>query len=354
MISKRFLNYRLFFTIVLVAVLLFAMSTFVMAADRFCSKTSLAARLACNNEIGDDYWIAIGNCNNLSDPDDRKDCKIDAWDEKKEGRGECKEQYEARQEVCEALGEAPYDPLIDPTDFVDPTKIGASGPGGVAPNPYFPLVPGNMWTYKTKEDGVVTETITVEVLEGETIEIEGVNCVVVRDIVYEGDIIDPDNIIEDTHDWYGQQYDGTVWYFGEFTLAKKECEPEELCEGLYTEDGSWKSGYEGAKPGIIMFADPSAEVGTVSRQEFALGEAEDVFEVISFDMESVTVPLGGGPGTTFETDVLKTLDFSPLEPDATENKYYAPGVGLIKEEAFEDDVATGEVVELESINFIIP
>ena len=44
--------------------------------------------------------------------------------------------------------------------------------------------------------------------------------------------------------------------------------------------------------------------------------------------------------------MLKTKDFTPIEPDVFEYKYYAPGVGLLKEEAFEDGEATGEVVEL--------
>jgi hypothetical protein len=43
----------------------------------------------------------------------------------------CKDQLDARQAVCERLGEAPYDPVINPANFV--TTID---------NPYFPLTPG--------------------------------------------------------------------------------------------------------------------------------------------------------------------------------------------------------------------
>jgi len=39
---------------------------------------------------------------------------------------------------------------------------------------------------------------------------------------------------------------------------------------------------------------------------------------------NITVPYG-----TF-SNVLKTKDFSPLEPDIVENKYYAPYIGEVK------------------------
>ena len=327
------------FVVILGPGLLYLESSQVLAVTRGgCNKIAKSAKRACNAEVLDDYWIANGNCKNIPDSDERSDCIQEAKAERNDAKEECADQFDARKDLCEALGEEYYDPDINPADFVDPADIG----GLVEPNPYFPLVPGNMWKYETSEDGEVTEIITVEVLAGETIEIEGVECVVVRDIVYEGDEIDPENIIEDTYDWYGQQIDGTVWYFGEFSLAKEDCEPEELCEGLYTEDGSWKSGYEGGKAGIIMFGDPSEEVGTVFRQEIALGEAEDAGEILSVDASAEV----SEPDFSCDGDCVQTRDFSPLEPEVEENKYYAPGVGVILEVGFEDGEPTDERVEL--------
>jgi hypothetical protein len=43
-------------------------------------------------------------------------------------------------------------------------------------------------------------------------------------------------------------------------------------------------------------------------------------------------------------NVLKTFEFTPLEPKAKENKYYAPGVGNV----LTIDLATGEREELVS------
>ena len=282
---------------------------------RACSKTASAAFLACENEKKDDYWIAQGNCYNSAE-EDQAECFAEAKEEYKDARDECRDQLDARKDLCGELGEAPYDPEIDPANFVDPAEIGTS----VTANSYFPLVPGSKWVYKTTVEGEgITETNTDEVLT-ETKEIMGVECVVVHDVVYDGDNIDPDSILEDTYDYYAQDSDGNVWYFGELSLSFEE--------ELPSMEGSWIFGMDDAKPGIIMFADPSAEVGTVYRQEFALGDAEDAGEIISLGDESVTVPYG-----TFARAVLKTRDFSPIEPDVEEFKYYAPGVGVVLEEA---------------------
>jgi hypothetical protein len=79
---------------------------------------------------------------------------------------------------------------------------------------------------------------------------------------------------------------------------------------------------DGAQPGIIMPADP--QVGMIYRQEFYAGEAEDIGEVVELSA-SADVPLG-----SYE-EVLVTEDWTPLEPDVRERKFYAPGVGLIGE-----------------------
>jgi hypothetical protein len=55
--------------------------------------------------------------------------------------------------------------------------------------------------------------------------------------------------------------------------------------------------------------------------------------------ETVTVPAG-----TFE-GCLQTADFTPLEPDVLEHKYYAPGVGVVLEVDLEEDTRL-ELVEI--------
>ncbi len=267
----------------------------------FCTDTARAALKACRHEVQDDNWIAIGNCNNLASHTARKDCMQEAENALDESRSECREQFKARREICEVLGEAPYDPRIDPARFVDPTEIGKS----IAPNPYFPLVAGRTWVYRSGD-----ETITV-VVTGKTREILGVRCAVVSDVVKENG-----QVIEDTVDWFCQDIQGNVWYFGELS---KEFEDGQL----RSLEGSWEAGVDSAKAGFIMLAQPV--VGRLYRQEFSLGNAEDVAQVISLT-GSATVP-----AARCANNCLVTQDSAPLSPGSVEHKYYAPGIGLILE-----------------------
>lgn len=269
----------------------------------FCSRTADAAALACKHEVKDDYWIAIGNCNNLADAGERAQCAKNAKLAMRESEAECGEQHEARLEVCEAVGEAPYDPQIDPAMFVDPARIGTS----IAPNPYLPLVPGQKRVYR-ELDGDETITVTVTT---ETREILGVKCAVVHDVVEQDG-----SIIEDTVDWFAQDIYGNVWYFGEIA--------QDYENGLLVSlDGSWTAGVDGAKAGILMKALPV--IGETYRQEFFLGDAEDLAEVLSLTGSAVV------PATSCNGNCLITRDFTPIDPDANEHKYYQPGVGLILE-----------------------
>jgi hypothetical protein len=223
----------------------------------------------------------------------------------------CKDQHEAQQTVCGRLGGGPYDPVIDPADFVNSTTIN---------NPYFPLTPGTTFIYEGQTaQGLEHEEFFVT---NNTKVILGVTCIEVRDTVRVNG-----ELIEDTLDWFAQDNDGNVWYFGENS--------KEIAGGLIVSlEGSWTAGVEGAKPGIIMKASPA--IGDFYRQEFALATAEDMAEVLSLT-ESVTVPYGGP-----FNNCLKTQELTPMEPDVLENKLYCPNIGNV----LTIDLASGERVEL--------
>jgi len=269
--------------------------------DGPCSLSAEAARVACGHEAEDDYFIAVGKCLNFADESERSRCNRIASMRRADAPEECNEVFESRDDFCDAAGQAPYDPDIDPADFVDPADIG----GSVAPNAYYPLVRGSIWVYA---GGGERNTVRVT---GETREILGVTCAIIHDVV-ETD----GEVAEDTQDFLAQDRDGNVWYFGEVS--------QELVDGFIESiDGSWEAGRGLAKPGIIFEAAPA--VGDVYRQEFALGEAEDGARVLSLNAsESV-------PATSCKGTCVLTADFNLLEPDSLEHKYYAPGIGTILE-----------------------
>lgn len=277
------------------------------SASGACDQTTAQLAKACAQDARADYPEALGVCANLSKPAERDRCLKHAASDLKAAPGECDAQEQVRRRVCQALGQAPYDPVIRPSDFT--TNI---------TNAYFPLKPGTVFTYKGQDD-----TIVVEVLR-RTVTILGVRCVVVRDTV----TVDG-KLEEDTFDYYAQDKTGNVWYFGETTA--------EYVNGLaVSTDGSFIAGVNGAKPGIIMPANPKP--GTTYREEFFLDEAEDVARVERLDAK-VKVPYGSFSRT------LETFNYVPIEPDARENKYYAPGVGNV----LTINLETGEREELVSI-----
>jgi hypothetical protein len=187
-------------------------------------------------------------------------------------------------------------PDIDPADFVSRIT-----------NDLFPLKPGTTFFYEGTKDGAPTSDKMF--VTHNTKKILGVNCTVVHHQSFEGGVL-----VEDTFDWYAQDVDGNVWYFGEDT---KELDPD---GHVISTEGSWEAGVDGAEPGIIMEAHP--HVGDRYYQEFSAGVAEDQAQVLSLD-KSKCVHYG-----CFD-DLLLTKEWTRLEPGVVENKYYAEDVGFI-------------------------
>ena len=176
-------------------------------------------------------------------------------------------------------------------------------------NPYFPLTPGDVYRYTGGEDR--QSALDVMEVTRRTKVIAGVTTREVHDQLYLDGVL-----AEDTLDWYAQDDEGTVWYFGE---DSKELDAQ---GNVVSTEGSWQAGVDSAEQGIIMLADP--RVGASYRQEYYKGVAEDRAKVISLS-ETVTVPAG-----TF-TNVLETKEWTRLEPGVASNKYYARGVGDVRE-----------------------
>lgn len=276
-----------------------------------CQQTAVAALTSCKAAAQSDYKLALGKCVNITDPAGRQACEQRAGTELKDALDTCEAGFEVRQSACQKFGPAPYDPPINPANFV--AKVD---------NPYFPLRPGETMIYKGRNTGDLI--VDYFAITHNTRVIDGVTCVEVRDTVYTNGAVS-----EDTLDWFAQDKDGNVWYFGENTA--------EFENGLLaTIEGSFMAGVNRDKPGIIMKAHPA--IGDFYRQEFSLGNAEDNAQTIGLDA-AVRVPFG-----EFK-HCLKSEETTPLEPDALEDKFYAPGVGNV----LTVDLVSGERDELVQI-----
>ena len=220
----------------------------------------------------------------------------------------CKKEFTQSSSINASMQNDPAEnshkscPEINPFNFVKEVT-----------NPYFPLRPGTTYYYINRilEGKSVTIEHDVVTVTSETKIILGVSSTVVHD-----EVEVKGSVTEDTYDWYAQDKDGNVWYMGEST--------KERVDTGWSTEGSWQAGVDGACAGIIMWAHPQNHIGEVYYQEYLKGEAEDQAEVTNTN-RTVEVPF-----RTFH-NCLDTKEFSRLEPDVVSHKFYAKGVGEIKE-----------------------
>jgi len=205
----------------------------------------------------------------------------------------------------------PYNPVIDPANFVSRVD-----------NPYFPLDPGTVYRYVT--NGKSAQEVDDVVVSHDTRMILGVTTTAVLDSVYtNGDLT------EATVDWYAQDKQGNVWYFGE--------DSKELDHGqVVSTEGSWEAGVAGAKPGMVMEGNP--QIGDAYRQEYLPGVAEDMAKVTGLAVP-ITVPYGS-------FSCLETTESTAVSPSDHERKYYARDVGMVLELTPKNGRQRGELVSV--------
>jgi hypothetical protein len=206
-----------------------------------------------------------------------------------------------------------YEPVLAPGSFT--TTID---------NPYFPLPVGRTLVYRGIKDGQTQED-RVTVTDQTKVVAEGITARVVTDVAtHDG------TLLEKTSDWYAQDKLGNVWYVGEDTAAY-------LPNGKVDTSGSWEAGVHDAEPGLVMEADP--QIPDAYRQEFLSNQAEDTAWIVDRG-SSVTVPFG-----TLK-NVLKSLEATRIEPGAYDEKVYAPGIGIVREEALTGQPEFAELVSV--------
>ncbi len=175
-------------------------------------------------------------------------------------------------------------------------------------NPYLPIQPGkvlklthgnNRLTVSILPDTKTVDGVTTGVLE-EREEKEG-------------------QLIEVSRNFFATDRNtAAVYYFGEDVDNYKDGK-------IINHESAWRAGEQGARFGLMIPARP--KVGEKFYQEIAPKVALDRVEVVSVD-EMVKTPAG-----TFH-HCVHLRETTPLEAGVS-HKYYAPGVGMIKDDEFE-------------------
>lgn len=187
----------------------------------------------------------------------------------------------------------------------------------VGNNPYFPLLPGAVLHFAGEEDDegeIVEVTNVISVLDA-TEMVDGVETRVIE----ERESKDGE-LVEISHNFFALcRETGDVWYFGEDVDIYED-------GVVVAHDGAWRTGENGATAGIIMPGTPI--LGARAYQEQAPGVALDRGEFASVT-SVLTVPAG-----TFD-HVVRVDETTELVPGDLSQKWYAPGIGLIKDDVLE-------------------
>jgi hypothetical protein len=180
-------------------------------------------------------------------------------------------------------------------------------------HPLVPLTSVPVKIFTGEEIDETGETIALRIDERvltRSEQVAGVSVTVVKvDDYYNGELG------KTTEDYFAQAPDGTVYYLGERV--------NELQDGrVVGHEGAWLTEPNGNPPGVFM--PPAPTVGNTFDQEQIPGVAEAQSKVIAID-QTVTTAKGTFAGC-IQTEDLELLD------GTTEQKYYCPGVGLVREE----------------------
>lgn len=193
-------------------------------------------------------------------------------------------------------------PQFDDPVHLDPADFSAN-----IDNKRWPMTVGSRWVYRVTDYATGSlQRDVIKVTDRTKMIADGIEARVIHDVVR-----DHGKPTEVTEDWYAQDSDGNVWYFGEHTTRYNR-------HGHPVDNGTWEAGVDGAMPGIALPAHP--KVGMSYREEYAKGVAEDQTRVLRLDAQ-VQTPTG------HYKNVLMTEDFSPIEPKVSELKFYAKGSG---------------------------
>jgi hypothetical protein len=191
-----------------------------------------------------------------------------------------------------------------PSLFEDPTTLD---------HRWYPLEPGMRHDYRgsSLEDGERLHHGVTVIVTDLTKVINGVRTRVVWERDYtEGELVETELAL------FAQDKYGNVWHLGQY--------PEEWEEGEMVATPAWVHAIAGARAGITIPASPSR--GT---PDFAQGFAPKPLNWIDRGRVYRTGQRTCVPEDCY-SDVVVIEEFERTIPDAYQDKYYAPGVGVVR------------------------
>lgn len=212
--------------------------------------------------------------------------------------------------AIEGLGPVTIAPFEQVSNFTEHFMLDLCEFTTVGRNTFFILEPGYTLSFEGEEDEDIL-TLVITVLDDTEI-VDGIETRVVEERETKNGIL-----AEVSRNFFAIcQRTNAVFYFGEDVDNYDD-------EGNFVDhESAWRTGVDGAKPGLMMSATPL--LGSRYHQETAPEIAMDRGENVSLS-ETVETPAG-----TFE-NCLRVEESTPLEPDELEYKWYAPGIGLVRD-----------------------
>lgn len=178
---------------------------------------------------------------------------------------------------------------------------------------FIPLKPGYCMLYEGEDDGEEVELL-ITVLKRTKI-VDGIRCAIVKEMEWKDG-----ELYEISWNYFAIcRKTKAIFYFGEDVNFYEDGR-------VVGHDGAWLAGTDGAVAGLIMPGFPV--LGARYYQEIAPGVALDRAEHVSVTAEIET------EAGEFE-NCLSIVETNPVEPGDVTVKFYAPGVGMVKDGSIE-------------------
>lgn len=179
-------------------------------------------------------------------------------------------------------------------------------------NGWLPMAPGTRFTWEGHaiDEGAPVDRRVVFTVTDMTKTIGGVRTLVALDIDYNDGVLGEQELA-----FFAQDDGGNVWQIGQY--------PEVYENGKIVEAPAWINGYQDAKAGLAMKAEPDPNAPSYA-QGWGPKVGWNDRAIVYRTGEHTCVPVG------CYDDAVVMREFGRTEPHASQLKYYARGVGNVR------------------------